>query len=90
MFLKSVVADGRGVFDSPVLTFGAPNYGYGETGHGSANATCAAASGPARYTLVMRCGDKIASVDFTVPAKQVTKKPVGAPQTGGGAATVFE
>jgi hypothetical protein len=38
----------------------------------------------------MRCGDKVASVDFTVPAKQVTKKPVGAPQTGGGAATVFE
>jgi len=87
--------DGRGVFDSPVLTFGAPNYGYGNAGHGSANvsanATLKSGVGPGRYVLVMNCDDKQARVDFTVPAKQVTKTPVGAPQTGGGGtATLFE
>lgn len=85
--------NGKGVFSSPVLTFS----DYLEvspadvTANIAATATLKPGVGAGTYKLSMTCGDKIVSTDFLVPAKQVTKTPVGAPQTGGGGtATVVE
>ncbi|MFC0439124.1 hypothetical protein [Kutzneria buriramensis] len=83
----------KGVFFSPALFFS--NYGYTPTNHYDGNVAATATLRPGTsagtYYLALTCGDKTVTTNFTVPAKQVTKTPVGAPQTGGGAtATVVE
>jgi hypothetical protein len=81
------------VFSSSVLTFGDNQYNPYEM-HNlnvSAPATLKPGVGAGTYKLSMTCDGQTVSTDFLVPAKQVTKTPVGAPQTGGGGtATVVE
>jgi hypothetical protein len=84
---------GKGVFSSPVLTFGEYKYtAPAMTGENVyAPATLKPGVGAGTYKLSMTCDGQTVSTDFTVPGKQVTKTPVGAPQTGGGGtATVVE
>ena len=81
------------MFSSSALTFS--DYEYGSTNHFDGNLAAHATLKPGivagAYKLTMTCGKQAVSTTFKVPGKQVTKKPVGAPQTGGGgAATVFE
>jgi hypothetical protein len=85
---------GKGVFSSSALTFSDYTYDAG-TMHVTSNVFATAklkpGVGAGVHKLTMTCADKSVSTDFTVPGKQVTKTPVGAPQTGGGGtATVFE
>ncbi|MFI9385192.1 hypothetical protein [Kutzneria sp. NPDC052558] len=84
----------KGVFSSPALTFSGYTYGV-DTNHVTSNVFAKATLKPGivagAYKLTMTCGKQSISTTFKVPSQQVTKKPVGAPQTGGGAtATVFE
>jgi hypothetical protein len=86
--------DSKAVFESSALTFGDYTYGV-DTNHVQSTVFAKATLKPGivagAYKLTMTCGKQTVSTTFTVPGQQVTKKPVGAPQTGGGAtATVFE
>ena len=80
------------MFSSSALTFGDYVYGPGADAviNVQAVATLKSGVGPGTYKLSMTCGNRSVSASFTVPGKQVTTTPVGAPQTGGGTATVFE
>ncbi|QUQ70872.1 hypothetical protein [Kutzneria sp. CA-103260] len=83
----------KGVFSSSALTFDGYTYNadvMAVTSNVFAKAKLKPGVGAGAYKLTMTCGNRSISATFTVPGKQVTKTPVGAPQTGGGGtATVF-